>query len=180
MVAGTDNSLKQQNFIKYLTAKKADSTLEPQDAPKAFFGYRWRFFTGIETGSQISDETANASSGTSTIQVPGYSIARIYPKASVALEFGRFLTLNLSGTARYLFTTENVYRERSVVDATGTAAKEVYLTRVSGWRPSGEIGLSLALDDAGHYAISSSVKLGSLPPNFERVVVMQTGVTIKF
>jgi hypothetical protein len=163
-----------------MTAKKADSTLEPQDAPKAFFGYRWRFFTGIETGSQISDETAKASSGTSSVQVPGYSIARIYPKASLALEFSRFFTLNVSGTARYLCKTENVYRERDVVDADGTAAKEVYLTTVSGWRPSGEIGLSLALDDAGHYAVSSSLKLGSLPPNFERVVVVQTGITIKF
>jgi len=120
------------------------------------------------------------SSGLSSVELPGYSIARIYPKMSLALEFSRFLTLNFSGTARYLFTKENVYRERDVLDPNGEVAKQVYLTTVSGWRPSGEIGLNLALDDAGHYAFSSSLKVGSLPPNFERVVVVQTGITIKF
>jgi hypothetical protein len=179
-VAGTDNSLKQQNFLRYLKEKKTNAQLEPQDATKGFFGYRWRFYTGVEAGSQVSDQTAKASVGISKITVPGYSIARIYPKTSLALEFSRFVTLMLSGTARYLFTTENVYRERNGFDSTGAATKIVYGTTVQGWRPSGEVDLSIALDDAGHYALTSTLKVGSLPPNFERVVVVQSGITIKF
>ncbi|MBZ5677160.1 MAG: hypothetical protein LAP61_23190 [Acidobacteriia bacterium] len=178
--AGTDNSLKQQNFLRYLKEKTTSAQLEPQDATKAFFGYRSRFYTGVEAGSQISDETAKASVGTSKITVPGYSISRIYPKVSLSLEFSRFVTLNLSGTARYLFATEQVYRERDGFDATGAATKIIYGTTVQGWRPSGEVDLSIALDDAGHYALTSTLKLGSLPPNFERVVVVQNGITIKF
>jgi hypothetical protein len=83
-VAGTDNSLKQKNFIRYINEKKNNSTLEPQDATKAFFGYRFLLSTGVETGSQISEETAKASSGTSKVQIPKYSIARIYPKANLS------------------------------------------------------------------------------------------------
>jgi hypothetical protein len=180
-VAGTDESLKQKNFIRYVNEKKKDASLEPQDATKALFGYRFRFYTGVETGSQVSEETANASSGTSKVQIPKYSIARIYPKASLALDFTQRLTLTLSSTGRYLFATENVYRERDVPSTTGgDPAEQVYLTTVSGFRPSGEVGLAFALDDAGHYALSSAVKVGSLPPNFVRIATVQTGLTIKF
>jgi hypothetical protein len=178
--AGTDHSLKQLNYIKYLDWKKKHPDAEPQDAPKAFHGYRWRFFAGMETGSQVSDETAKASSGTSKVQVPGYAIARIKPHVSLDLEFSKVITLSLSGTPRYLLTTENVYRERDVLDASGQSSKQVYLTTVTGWRPYGQSDLSLALDDAGHYALSSTLKVGSLPPNFQRVVSVQSGLTIKF
>jgi hypothetical protein len=152
-----------------------------EDATKAFFGYQFQFYTGVEAGSQISDETAKASTGDSKVTVPKYSIARIYPKVSLALDFTQRFTVTLSGTGRYLFASENVYRERDVPSTTGgDLTKEVYLTTVSGFRPSGKVDISFALDEAGHYALSSTVKLGSLPPNFERVATVQSGLTIKF
>jgi hypothetical protein len=168
-LAGTDGTLKQKNFLKYL------------EAPKANFGYRWRFYTGIEAGSQISTDTAKASSGTSSVQVPGYGILRLYPKASLSLEVTRFVTLNLSGTGRYLLRTENVYRQRNVTDpTTGAVTPQVYLSTVSGFRPAGQAEVIIALDDAGHYALDSTLKLGSTPPNFVHVLSVQTGITIKF
>jgi len=51
---------------------------------------------------------------------------------------------------------------------------------MTGWRPSGEVALSISLDDAGHYALNSSFKLASLPPDFQRVAIVQSGFTIKF
>ena len=192
-LAGSDHSLKQQNFIRFVHEStcnplplgvteaecKRNAPVEPQDATKAFFGYKLRTFAGLELGTQISDQTAKASEGDSKVTVPGYRIARVRPKVDLDLEFGR-ITLTLSGTPRYLATTENVYRERDTVLADGKTGKQVYIDRVAGWRPSGEAGLSIALDDAGHYALSSSLKVGSLPPNFQRVTVVQSGFTIKF
>jgi hypothetical protein len=178
-LAGTDESRKLQNFLKFIEAKKTDPAIEPQDAPRAFFGYQLRASFGLDAGSQISDQGATASDGSSRVTVRGYRIARIRPKLELALEFGR-ITLNLSGTPRYLANTENVYRERDSLTPDGKTRKEIYVDTVTGWRPSGDIVLSIALDDAGHYALSSALKLGSLPPNFQRVAIVQSGLTIKF
>jgi hypothetical protein len=193
LVAGTYEPLKEKNFVNYVKQRNCDGdflrahsvpcdkSLQPQDAVQANFGYELHFYTGIETGSQISVETGKASSGSSKVNIPKYSIARLYPKVSIALDLTHRFALTMSGTGRYLFATENVYREHDVLSTTGgDPTKQVYLTTVSGFRPSGEVGLAFALDDAGHYALSSAVKVGSLPPNFVRVATVQTGLTVKF
>jgi hypothetical protein len=192
-LAGSDQSLKQKNFIRFIQQRDCDplppevtpeqckqnAPTEPQDASKARFGYQFRTSAGVEIGRQISDIAAKASEGDSSVKVPAYPIARIRPKLELDLEFPR-LTFTLSGTPRYLARTENVYRERDVIDSDGKTTKEVFLDQVSGWRPSGELSVSIPLDEAGRFAVSSSLKLGSLPPNFQRVAIVQSGVTLKF
>jgi hypothetical protein len=192
-LAGSDQSRKQRNFIRFIQQRdckplpegttladcQKNAPVEPQDATQVRFGYQFRVSGGAELGRQISDIVAKASEGNASATVPAYAIARIRPKLELDLEFPR-LTFTLSGTPRYLATVENVYRERDVVDTDGKPAKAVFLEQVSGWRPSGEVAVNIPLDDAGRFAVTSTLKLGSLPPNFQRVAIVQTGVTLKF
>jgi len=67
------------SILKFIEAKERNRDIEPQDAPKAFFGYKLRSFLGFDIGSQISDQQAKASAGDSKVTVPGYRIARIRP-----------------------------------------------------------------------------------------------------
>ena len=57
---------------------------------------------------------------------------------------------------------------------------EIYNSHAKGLRAYGEAGLSWQFDLEGHYAVSAVYKLGSLPPNFDYVSTVQTGITIRF
>jgi hypothetical protein len=56
----------------------------------------------------------------------------------------------------------------------------VYLKNAKGLRAYGEEGLSWQFDLEGHYALSVIYKLGSLPPKFDYVSTIQTGITVRF
>jgi hypothetical protein len=73
-----------------------------------------------------------------------------------------------------------VYREINELKAQGKGFKQIYLDKVIGFRPGGPVGITIALDDAGHFGLSTTLKVGSLPPNFERVAIVQSGLVIKY
>jgi hypothetical protein len=111
--------------------------------------------------------------------VPGYTIARLRPRAVSTLEW-KAVTINLSVIPRYLFTKENVTREILVTQAAGTANRQIYLATASGWRPYAEIGVNVALDQAGHFAVGTTYKAGSPPVNFQKVNLFQSGLLVRF
>jgi hypothetical protein len=108
-----------------------------------------------------------------------YDIRRLRPHLATTFELGN-LTLSISLFPRYLFATEFVTREVAVLQASGKTKQTIYLSTVSGWRPYGECTLSWAFDPAGHYSVNVAYKVGSQPPNFDRVNLVQSGILIRF
>lgn len=43
-----------------------------------------------------------------------------------------------------------------------------------------QVSLSYAFDPAGHYSVDTAYKVGSQPPNFDRVNLVQSGILIRF
>ena len=83
---------------------------------------------------------------------------------------------------RYLFATENVTRQSQVPDPKNPSNQifQIRLFKTQGLRAYGEAGIAWQFDMAGHYALSVTYKLGSVPPNFDHVNTVQTGITVKF
>jgi hypothetical protein len=187
-------------YFKQLSNTKADRTLDnfwklrrgdpkkniaanpkalPQDAKKAIFGYDIQFYFGAEAGSSLTANLVKSSDKSSSVTVPSYSIVRLRPRASATFEFWN-LTLSLSATPRYLLNTEAVTRETTTIHATSPATKTISLSSVSGWRGYSETSLSYAIDQAGHYSVNATYKLGSLPTNFGRTNLVQSGLLVRF
>jgi len=186
--AGLLASVKDRNFRSYVDQKngrgkfkgaKANPELTSQDAEQVKVGFQAHFFLGTEDGRPLTQHTVNASSGNESVVVPTYTIARLRPKVDASLEFWR-LTLTFNATPRFLITPENVTRQVNELDSTGKLFVHIYMVGASGWRPYGETSLSVKLDAAGHYALCSTYKLGSQPPNFDKINTVQTGITISF
>jgi len=180
---GLLRSIKQQNFERY--AKRA-SALKQVDIKlpvreQAQWGFQILLFLGTESGGRRSSDTVKASEGDSKIEVPTYSIVRIRPKMDASIEWKR-LSLSLSVTPRYLFTEETVTKEHKIPTPADPAklVTEIFLRTASKWRPYGEATLSVALDHAQHFAISSTYKLGSQPPNFSKIDTIQSGLTLRY
>ncbi len=147
----------------------------------AEFGFLFQLFTGTELGGARSADTAKSSDKATSVTIPTYGIARLRPKVSMTLEYKR-LSFTLSATPRYLFRTENVTRESNVPSPSDPSKSiaQIRLSQVKGFKPFAEAGIAYALDREGHYAFSVAYKLGSLPPNFDRVNTVQTGLVVKF
>ena len=111
--------------------------------------------------------------------MPTYAVRRLRPHLASTFEFWN-LTLSISVFPRYLFGTEYVTREATTLKATGKTNQTIYLSTVSGWRPYGECTLSYAFDPSGHYSVNTAYKVGSQPPNFDRVNLVQSGILIRF
>jgi hypothetical protein len=170
-------ALRTQDAL--LKAKLLDPDVLPHEVPQAFFGYSVKLFFGAELGTSLTDNEVKSSDKSSSVVVPKYSIRRVRPRFSGALEFGRF-TASLSAYPRFLFTDENVTRETDTLQADGTVTKTIALHSVSGWRPYGEFSLSFSFDPAGHYSANSVYKFGSQPPNFDHTNTVLSGVVIRF
>jgi len=178
-LAGLRNTKAERTQRAFLKARLQNPKVLPQDVPKARFGYDTQIHLGAELGGALTDDTIKSSDKRSQVVVPAYPIRRLRPHVSSTWEAWNF-TLSLSIYPRYLFTTENVTRERSNLQPGGETTKTIYLVGVSGWRPYGECSISYAFDPAGHYAINVAYKLGSQPPNFARVNLVQSGILVRF
>jgi len=178
-MGGLHNPKADRTQEAFRRARLKDKEALPQDVPKAEFGYDVQIYLGTEIGGSFMDNTAKSSDKSSSVLVPMYPIRRLRPHLASTFEFGN-LTLNISVFPRYLFTTEYVTRETATPQSNGKTKQTIYLSTVSGWRPYGECALSYALDPAGHYSVNTAYKVGSQPPNFDRVSLVQSGVLIRF
>ncbi|MGA9773125.1 MAG: hypothetical protein WBV94_29110 [Blastocatellia bacterium] len=177
--SGLLNSIKDKNFRTF--AAKRDPSLDPRDIEQAIWGYKVEFFLGTEIGGRRSRDTVKASSGSESVVVPTFNIARIRPRLVTTFEYRR-LILSLAVTPRYLINTETVTRETKVPDPSDSTKQltHIFLHPVRNFRPFTEAGIAWNLDYERHYAISTTYKIGSLPPNFDHINTVQTGFVIKF
>jgi hypothetical protein len=152
--------------------------ISPEEVPKAKFGYDIQIYVGTELGGSFTNDTDKSSDKSTSVLVPMYAIRRLRPHVAATFEFGRF-TWSISAFPRYLFAKEFVTREVAVVTS-GKTKQTIYLSTVSGWRPYGECTLSYSIDPAGHYSVNVAYKVGSQPPNFDRVNLVQSGILIRF
>ena len=127
-----------------------------------------QFFLGSEVGHSMDAQTVNAANSSAAVRVAPYSVARIRSKATAFAEYKR-LSLSLTATCRYLFTTEIATRQS--VDQ-----KSIRLDPISGFRPYGEAGIRFTLDPSGHIAFNTTYKLGSEPPSFIYANTVQSGL----
>ena len=129
----------------------------------------------------MSADTVKSSDTRTSVVLPNYNIARLRPKLAATLEFGH-MALAATVTPRYLFMAENVTRQRQIPDPKNASAqiRQIYLSQARGLRAYGEASISWQFDEAGHYALSVNYKVGSVPPNFDYVNTVQTGITVKF
>ena len=173
--------IKERNLRIYADALLENGDLEPSEVPQQPFGFKIELYAGSEIGAPRTASTVTASEGSQVAVVPTYTIARIRPKISATLEYKR-LTLGLSATPRYLFAKEIVTKERRAVDPADATKHIVYvdLHTARGLRAYGEASISYQFDPVGHFALSSTYKLGSEPPNFDYVSTVQTGLVIRF
>jgi hypothetical protein len=183
---GLSKTKAERSLDKLLDARKKDAGKEDKDmtqaddpSVKANFGYSVQLFLGTEAGGALMAVTAQSSDKSSKVVVPSYTIARLRPRATTTLEY-KAVTLNLSVVPRYLFTTEDVTRQVLVPKAIGSAKENIYLATVSGWRPYGEVGAKVALDPGGHFALNATYKVGSLPGNFNKTNLFQTGLLMVY
>jgi hypothetical protein len=129
-------------------------------------------YLGEELGGSVVAQTVKAAKSNESVKVPTYAIARLRPKVAASTEYKR-ISLTLTAVPRYLFTTEYTSRQSS-------DGKTIRLVPVSGFRPYGEAGINIGLDQSGHVALCTTYKLGSEPPTFQYTNTVQTGLLIKY
>lgn len=179
-------STKSKNEKAYaeVALKAVNAGDDPPDSESltsASWGWQLQMYVGGEIGGALSAEDAESSDESTSVTVPTYTIARVRPKLSAMVERGRF-SVSVTVVPRYLFANEVVTRERAIAspdDPTKTV-KEIYVEQAQHWMAYGEGSINWQLDTEGHYSLTSTYKVGRLPPNFDAVKTVQTGVTIKF
>ncbi len=164
----------------------ASRSVPGQSAPDitdigAKWGWQLEAYLGTEVGSALSSDTVKSADKSSSVDLPTYTIARLRPRFAATLEI-RKVTFSLSVVPRYLFDSESVTRETNVPLASDPTKQSamVYLWHAQGFRPYGEAGVAWQFDRDGHISISTTYKLGSLPPNFDKINTVQTGLQIVF
>jgi hypothetical protein len=178
-ISGLYNTKAERTQEAYWRARLLNPKALPQDVPKAKFGYDIQIYLGTEIGGPLTNNTSKSSDKSTSVLVPTYAVRRLRPHLASTFEFWN-LTLSISVFPRYLFGTEYVTREATTLKATGKTNQTIYLSTVSGWRPYGECTLSYAFDPSGHYSVNTAYKVGSQPPNFDRVNLVQSGILIRF
>jgi hypothetical protein len=142
-----------------------------ENSKPALWGYAIDVHTGAEIGGALKDAVVKASVGNATQLLPSYQIARFVPALHALLEVQRF-SIDEVATARYLAATENTVIEGK--DHT------LHLQAIQGWRAYNVLTGAYNLDPAGRFAVSISYKNGFSPPQFQRINVVQTGITFKY
>jgi len=176
--------LRSRRHYVAAIAKKSQSEIAKIDPADPMFRKYWGFFTqvwvGMETGGSLISPTVQTQDKTSSVLVPSYGIARFHPRLQTNFELWRF-TLDLSVTSRFIGITEYVGRVVSTTNpATGAKKNLTILDPVYGWRGYGELSLAFALDQSSHINFTTTYKRGSAPPTFDKVDVVQTGITLKY
>jgi hypothetical protein len=157
------------------------SKVDPDDPTfKKYWGFFTQLWIGVETGGSVISPTVQTPDKTTSVLVPSYGIVRLHPKLQTNFELWRF-TLDFNVTSRYIGETEYVGRVISTTNPITGAKKSVaILDSVQGWRGYGEISLSFALDQSSHVNLTTTYKRGSAPPSFNKVDVVQSGITLKY
>jgi hypothetical protein len=112
-----------------------------------------------------------ASSGSATLGLPTYTIARVVPQVHGLLQIWRFSS-DVTVTGRYLASTEN-----TVVQLPNHS---LVLKQLSGWKGYGVMTNSFNLDPAGHFALTASYKNGFNAPKFQRVNTVLGGILVRY
>jgi hypothetical protein len=144
-------------------------SLTPDQEPLPFLGYALDFHLGTETGDALVDTTVKATTGTASRTLPAYAIARLVPQIHGLLQLGP-VSLDCTGTERYLATTEN-----TVVQLQNN---HLILEHLTGWKGYGVLTATFKPDQTGHLGITLTYKNGFAPPKFQRVNTVQAGVLL--
>jgi len=134
----------------------------------------------MEAGGSLIAPTLQIQEKTSSFVVPSYGVVRFHPCFQANTELWLF-TLDFNATSRYIGTTEYVGRIVSSTNlVTGLKRNMAILDSIQGWRGYGELSLSFALDQSSHINLATTYKRGSAPPSYDKVDVVQTGITLKY
>ena len=142
-----------------------------ENSKPALWGYALDVHTGTELGGALKDTVVKASVGGATQLLPSYQIARFVPAVHALLEIQRF-SIDEVATARYLAAAENTVTE--------TKDHSLNLRTVQGWLAYNVVTGAYNLDPVGRFALSLCYKNGFSPPQFQRINVVQTGITFKY
>ena len=183
---GWRNTIQTKNEQKFAAAadnavKAGKKAPDPDSIEKATTGWQFQAFLGTEIGGRLSSDTVKSSDKATSVMLPTYTIARLRPKLTLLKEINRF-SLTLAVTPRVLIEGEKVTREQLIADPKDATknVSQIYVKEAKGLRAYGEAGVSWQFDTEGHYALSVIYKVGSMPPNFDFVSTVQTGITVKF
>ncbi len=173
----------RRDYVRAVAGKPASEAADVDEDDPAFKKV-WGFFTqlwlGMETGGSLIDPTVETDDKTSSVHVPSFGIVRFNPHIQTNFELWRF-TLDFQANCRYIGHTEYVGRINSITDPpTGTSTDVAVLDSVHGRRGYGELSLSFAIDKSAHVNFTTTYKRGSAPPSFDKVDVVQSGITLKY
>lgn len=144
---------------------------QPEDIKPPLFGYALDFHTGAELGGALVDTTVKATSGTASLALPAYNIARIVPQVHGLLQICKF-SVEETLTGHYLLATENTI----IPLPNGTLTLE----RLNNWKAYSALTGTWNVDSAGHFGFTVSYKDGFAPPKFQRINTVVTGVLVKY
>jgi hypothetical protein len=145
--------------------------VQSDDLSTPAMGYELDFNLFTEDGSALKDTTAKATTGTATILVPSYKIARLGPQINGVLELWN-LSFNVKAAGRYLFTQENTVHQLK--------NNSLILVPINGWQGYAEADANWNIDPTKHLALNLTYRNGSIPPTFIRVNCVQAGLLLKF
>jgi len=171
---GLYQPLKERSRRLYTTAALA-AGLKPEQIAPAPFGAGVQFFLGIEAGRSFVDVTTSNKSKTAAVSTTPYNIVRPRPRIRAFLEF-KWVSFEFNAALRYLALEEQAGRVVSPDDS----KSPVILRRIHGFRPYGDASINIPLDRGKHLNLNTKYKLGSLPPLFNKVNTVQSGLLIAF
>jgi hypothetical protein len=160
----------------YRTVSKDGKLPKYGDDGYATYGYGLEYDAGVGVGKALVDTTQKASSGSATIVVPVYSIARVVPQihalAQRSLGPAGLITFDSQLTSRYLVDTEDTVREHK--------DHSLELIPISGWKALHTLTTTWTPPKSSNVGLSVTYKDGFDAPKFARVNSVLIGVLIKF
>ena len=145
--------------------------VKPEDVSTPAIGYELDFNLLTEDGSALKDTRVKATSGSATILVPAYKIARLGPQVNGVLELWNF-SVGVKAMGRYLFTRENTVHQ--------LANNSLILVPINAWQGYAEADANWNIDPTKHLALNLTYRNGSVPPTFIRTNCVQAGLLLKF
>ncbi|MGB6744571.1 MAG: hypothetical protein WBE38_13075, partial [Terracidiphilus sp.] len=145
--------------------------VQSDDVRTPAVGYELDFNLFTEDGSALKDTTAKATTGSATILVPSYRIARLGPQINGVLELWN-LSIDVKAVGRYLFTEENTVHQLK--------NNSLILVPVNAWQGYVEADANWNIDPTKHLALNVTYRNGSTPPTFIRTDCVQAGLLLKF
>ena len=173
---GFYNPIQKQNRVRLKKARESagNPDLQMDEIGGASFGWAVTTDVGLELGRALEAQKESFATGEgedkieTTVTADAHNIARLRPKAGLLLEFRR-ASVNIQATGRWLMA-----REQALIETNKTFARQEF----DGWQGYGEVTLSIPLGT--RTAIDSAWKNGRVPPQYQRVNAVQTGLAFRF